>query len=111
VDLSSNPLQSSPKRSLAATTAAAVVDAAGQRARRLGVVARESLERERLVVRVTRGAGRAGVLGRAEEAREEAREEGLGAGEAAAYDADVDFGRGDGPQDRCFPCGRGVSKG
>ena len=37
------------------------------------------------------------MLGRAKEAREEAREEGLGAGEAAAYDADVDFGRGDGP--------------
>ena len=108
--LNSNPLHSGPKRSLAAT-AAAVVDAAGQRAQRLGVAARERLERDRLPVRVARGVGRAGVLGCAEEAREEAREEGLGAGEAAAYDADVDFGRGDGPQDRCFPCGRGVSKG
>ena len=112
MDLSSNPLHSSPKRSLAAAAAAvAVVDAAGQRAGHLGVAAREQLERERLAVRVVRSAGRAGVLGCAEEAREEAREEGFGAGEAAAYDADVDFGRGDGPQDRCFPYGRGVSKG
>ena len=41
MDSSSNPLHSSPKRSLAAAAAAAavVVDAAGQRARRLGVVA------------------------------------------------------------------------
>ena len=94
MDLSPDPLQSSPKRSLAAAAAAAVVDAP-----------------EGLAVRVLRGAGRAGVLGYAEEARKEAREEGLGTGEAAAYDADVDFGRGDGPQDPCFPCGRGVSKG
>lgn len=49
MDLSSIPLPSSPKRSLAAAAAAAaatavVVDAAGQRARRLGVAARERLE-------------------------------------------------------------------
>lgn len=48
-------------------------------------------------MRVARGAGQPGVLRCAKEAREEAQEEGLGAGEAAAYDADVDFGRGDGP--------------
>ena len=62
-------------------------------------------------MRLARGAGQPGVLRCTKEAREEAREERLGAGEAATYDANVDFGRGDGPQDRCFPCGRGVSKG